>query len=63
MSEEVGPRAYRKRQIHAVRRRTGDDSIVATAIQLALVCTVAGTVFTAYMWALEWIGRLYSQLN
>lgn len=61
MSEEVGPRAYRKRQIHAVRRRTGDDSIITAGIRLALLWAAAGAVFAGYMWALEWVGRLYWQ--
>lgn len=61
MSEEVGPRAHRKRYTHAVRRRTGDDSIITAGIRLALLWAAAGAVFAGYMWALEWVGRLYWQ--
>jgi hypothetical protein len=59
--EDFGPNRYIQRRPMAVRKRpmTAAEAIVSVAV----IWLLAGTAFSAYMWALEYVGRLYSQLN
>ena len=57
--EDFGPNRYIKRRPMAVRtqRMTAGEAIAT----IAIIWLVAGTVFSAFMWALEFVGRLYWQ--
>ena len=58
--EDYGPNRYIKRRPMAVRKASMTPSKL---IEVAVIWLIAGTVFSAYMWALEYVGRLYQQLN
>ena len=57
---DYGPNRYIKRRPMAVRKTSITPAKLVT---VAVMWLIAGTLFSAYMWALEYVGRLYSQLN
>ena len=57
---DYGPNRYIKRRPMAVRKTSMTPSKL---IEVAVSWLIAGTLFSAYMWALEYVGRLYQQLN
>ncbi len=58
--DDYGPNRYIKRRQMAVRKTSMTPSKL---VEVAVIWLIAGTVFSAYMWALEYVGRLYQQLN
>ena len=58
--KDFGPNSYIKRRPMAVRRT---PMTPAKLVTVAVMWLIAGTLFSAYMWALKYVGRLYSQLN
>lgn len=58
--DDYGPNRYIKRRQMAVRKTSMTPSKLG---EVAVIWLIAGTVFSAYMWALEYVGRLYQQLN